>query len=195
MIDAFCLKKTHNMLWRNINIRSVDAFAKHTSYILRLFEVSHGIALVITHTVRRVKKHREGQFGRCCCCCYLAVLGMSTIYAIKKVPAPQKKIMEAVPKTGGSKRQPRQPGHPPRLSKPQEPMAPPPPPPPPAPVPQIADTVEEFDQLPEWATMDPDPTVWWKVMEDFGVDDIARQSVFCLAQLSDAGREAANGTI
>ena len=94
---------------------------------------------------------------------------------------------------------PRQPEHAPARRR--RPIEPPLPPPPaveseqwepdieePAPIQAIVD-----DEMPEWATLEPNPEVWWKVLSSFGVDTTARASVFALAQMNDAGREAANG--
>ena len=46
-----------------------------------------------------------------------------------------------------------------------------------------------------WATTDPNIKVWWGVLVEAGVDDMAIQSLFCLAQLSTDGYRNANNIV
>ena len=51
------------------------------------------------------------------------------------------------------------------------------------------------ESLPDWATFDKDPVVWWQLLDSLGCDENSRQSLFCLSQFSDLGYEAANSAI
>jgi len=48
---------------------------------------------------------------------------------------------------------------------------------------------------PDYATFDPDPKVWWEILEDLEVDHPACRELFCLAQYNEDGRKRANSLI
>jgi len=49
--------------------------------------------------------------------------------------------------------------------------------------------------MPAYATLEPDATVWWDVLAELGVDDQATRMLFSLAQYNDDGRKHANSII
>jgi hypothetical protein len=49
--------------------------------------------------------------------------------------------------------------------------------------------------MPDWASFNPDPTLWWQFLNEMEIDDVARQSLCLLAQLSVRGQQEANTII
>lgn len=82
-------------------------------------------------------------------------------------------------------------------SAPREPPTPPPPPSRPessqSEAPSAA--IDEARPMPDWASFNPDPTLWWQFLNEMEIDDVARQSLFLLAQLSVRGQQEANTII
>ena len=74
-----------------------------------------------------------------------------------------------------------------------------PPPPPPAPDRSSSSSyrapARASEQLPDWATFEKSPRVWWELLDQLGCDRLSRRSLFCLAQFSDDGYEAANSAL
>ena len=57
------------------------------------------------------------------------------------------------------------------------------------------DELSQQSGLPEWATFGRNPAAWLRFLEIHGVDEVARQSVFLLAQHSEKGFQKANEVI
>ena len=55
--------------------------------------------------------------------------------------------------------------------------------------------LSSFAGLPDWASFEHDIEVWWAYLDSLGVDETARQALFCLAQFSDEGYKKANAAI
>ena len=49
--------------------------------------------------------------------------------------------------------------------------------------------------LPAWASFQPEISNWWQLLDEYQIDEAARQALFCLAQLSDQGYYHANSVI
>ena len=58
-----------------------------------------------------------------------------------------------------------------------------------------SDEPSQQNELPEWATFGQNPATWFRFLETHGVDEVARQTLFLLAQHSETGFQKANEVI
>ena len=62
------------------------------------------------------------------------------------------------------------------------------------PAPTPATEGETYEQIPDWAKqlLPFDPKMWWEILDSFGIDDIARKTLYLLGGMCEEGAYEAN---